>query len=142
MFFAKAEITEKSVVQLEKLVSELQASNVDRSAEQRVVKRQNVALKLGREGVRSLVEQYRSGDSIETVAKAAGISASAARRVLLAEGVTMRLAPLPDSTVRRAATMYDAGMGVKAVADELQVSKTTLLRAMKAAGVVMRPPKH
>lgn len=98
--------------------------------------------RLGVDGLASLVGQYQAGASFESVAEAHGISTSSARRLLLRQGVTLRLPRLSGDLLRRATELYESGLGVLAIANELGVAKSSLLRAMKRAGVQLRPPKH
>jgi hypothetical protein len=139
-FFARTLPQGKTIDDLEKLVTTLQCSNVKRPP--RGVEVPSVRRRLGPHGIASLVAQYKAGDSLEVVAADHGISTSSARRVLLQEGVVMRLAPISDDVLKRAAEMYATGLGLLPIANELGVVKTTLMRAMKRAGVELRPPKH
>lgn len=137
-FFARNLPQGKTIDDLEKLVATLQRSNVKRPP--RAVEKPNVRGRLGPDGVASLVAQYQAGRSLELVAADHGISTSSARRVLLQEGVVMRLAPISADVLRQAADLYATGLGLLTIANELGVVKTTLLRAMKRAGMELRPP--
>lgn len=98
--------------------------------------------RLGSSGVASLVTRYEAGDSLDSVAAAHGISPSSARRLLLREGVALRLPRISDDVLKRAADLYAKGLGVLTIANELGLAKSSLLRAMKRNGVQLRPPKH
>jgi transposase-like protein len=139
-FFARSLPHGKTIEDLEKLVADLRTSNVKRPP--RMAEKPSVSDRLGTAGVASLVAQYQAGGSLESVAEAHGISTSSARRLLLRQGVTLRLPRISTDMVNRAAELYESGLGVLAIANELGVAKSSLLRAMKKAGVQLRPPKH
>jgi hypothetical protein len=116
-FFARILPQGKTIDELEKLVTTLQSSNVKRPP--RAIEVPSARRRLGPDGVASLVAQYEAGDSLEVVATDHGISTSSARRVLLQEGVVMRLAPISADVLKTAADMYATGLGLLPIANEL-----------------------
>jgi lambda repressor-like predicted transcriptional regulator len=98
---------------------------------------------LGRDGAR-MIEAYEAGASMHSLAVGAGVSGTALRRFLVAEGIPLRSSTRggqrKDLDAGRAELVaaYEAGAPIPTLADRAGVSYPVILRVLKEEGVALR----
>jgi DNA invertase Pin-like site-specific DNA recombinase len=87
-----------------------------------------------------IIERFRKGESIRSIAAALNINRSVVRRVLSQHGCeTPGYKPkLADASLPEIRRLYDGGLPVAGVAARLGVSKNTMLRFMHENGIELR----
>lgn len=99
----------------------------------------NLSRRLLPETIAELVARYRGGESMAKLSEEVGISKAGLRKLLLAEGVTLRKQPLTPEGCEQAVRLYHEGMSIMEVVDQLESSYGAVRRALLARGVAMRP---
>lgn len=92
---------------------------------------------------RDIANRYRSGESIESIAKAVGYSSSGVAKVLHRDPtitVRPRQAEALDAIDQlRAVAIYEAGSSARATAARMGVSATYIVTLLRRHGVPVRP---
>lgn len=97
--------------------------------------------RLDDEAMSQLVEGYRCGASVNTLAKLHEIHRTTVLAILDRQGVARRQnsAKLDPTAVQLATDLYSAGASLKQVAERFDVNSSTIANTLKRNGVTLRP---
>lgn len=98
--------------------------------------------RLGDEARSELVEGYRCGASVNTLAKLHEIHRTTVLAILERSGVNRRpqKAKLDSATVGVFIALYGSGLSLASIAERFKVDPSTIGAALKRAGVSLRQP--
>jgi AraC-like DNA-binding protein len=91
--------------------------------------------------IEGLIQQYRDGDSIDTLSHRYKVHRTTVMHHLAHGGIARRrmIRKLTERSVALAATQYEAGASLTVVASAFGVHARTLAREFRRAGVLIRP---
>lgn len=125
---------------LARLLKKARASNVenDPSASQEYIAR-NLRRRLDPKVIFTLVARYNAGEHTPALAKEYGISSTGLRKLLLNEGVKLRMQSITPEDSDQAVQLYQSGLTIREVVKEIGYSLGSIRRELHRRGVPMRP---
>lgn len=99
----------------------------------------NLRRRLGPKLISELVARYNAGEHTSALAKEHEISTTGLRKLLLEEGVELRLQSITLEDSDRAVKLYESGLTIREVVTEIGYSLGTIRRELHQRGVPMRP---
>lgn len=125
---------------LARLVKKAQASNVeiDPLTNQAYAAR-NLRRRLDPKVISTLVDCYNAGEHTPALAKEHGISMTGLRKLLLNEGVKLRMQSITPEDSDQAVKLYQSGLTIREVVKEVGYSLGSIRRELHRRSVPMRP---
>lgn len=126
---------------LARLVKKVRASNVESepSTSNKEYVPRNLRRRLDPKVISTLVDRYNAGEHTPVLAKEHGISMTGLRKLLLNEGVKLRMQSITPEDSDQAVKLYQSGLTIREVVKEVGYSLGSIRRELHRRGVPMRP---
>lgn len=126
---------------LARLVKKVRASNVESepSTSNKEYVARNLRRRLHSKVIFTLVDRYNAGEHTPALAKEHGISMTGLRKLLLNEGVKLRMQSITPEDSDQAVKLYQSGLTIREVVKEVGYCLGSIRRELHRRGVPMRP---
>ncbi len=91
---------------------------------------------------KELASRYEAGESVSELSRAYGISRPGIRKILNAQGVSLRERGMTQEDADRAIGLYKCGLTIMEIVDEVGYSYGVVNRMLHKREVTVRPRRH